>query len=90
VFEQDQAMRRRGPEKVAGSAKACLRAVQRFSQFGAAQRAAGYEQERHDAARVPLGAIVPDVVAGSDQLQTWPRTANGRGWDERTNHRPAP
>ena len=70
MLEQYQAVRRRGPEKIAGTAEARLRAVQRFGQLGTAQRAAGHEQQRHQAARITFGAIVPDVVARGDHLQT--------------------
>jgi hypothetical protein len=49
--------------------------MHRLAKPGARQRAAGDEQQRDQAARVAFGAIVPDVAAGGDRLQT--RTRRG-------------
>ena len=83
-------MRRRGPEKIAGTTDAGLRAVQRLGQLWHAQRAAGHKQQRDQTTRVAFGAIVPDVVAGGHHLQTRARLGLPSGRDQRPHDRVPP
>jgi hypothetical protein len=59
--------------------------MQRFSELGAAQRAAGHEEQRDHASRVTLGAIVPHVVARGYDLQARVRSGGWRGRDKGSN-----
>src|SRR4051794_19522856 len=71
--------------------QARLRAMQRFSQLGAAQGAAGDEEQRHKATSIALGAIVPNLVASGDHPQARACfSAAWRSWNQRPNRRSAP
>jgi hypothetical protein len=70
---------------MASTIHAGLGAVQRLGQAGACQCATGHEQQRHQTARVALGAIVPHRVVGRHHLQARASAGQLPSWDQWSN-----
>lgn len=59
-------------------------------ELGAPQRAAGHEQQCHQATRIPLGAVIPYVIARGNHLQARARSGGRRGRNQGSNRQPTP